>query len=167
MHEPVIAAYGESKSNTEVFRLLAQAMGFDEQALKDDDKELINQALSDLSNPYLPDLSYDQLKDVRYMKASNLGDYLNNLQTPSGKIELYSKKMEVDGYPALPTYIPLVQEKDYPLQFVPAPNHNFLNSTFSNNEKHIKLEKAPKLFMNQQDAESRGHRRWCGCSYME
>ncbi len=156
LHEPVIAAYGESKSNTEVFRLLAQAMGFDEQVLKDDDKELINQALSDLSNPYLPDLTYDKLKDVRYMKASNFGNLLNNLQTPSGKIELYSKKMEEDGYPALPTYTPLVQEKDYPLQFVPAPNHNFLNSTFSNNAKHIKLEKVPRLFMNQQDADSRG-----------
>ena len=64
--------------------------------------------------------------------------------------------MEQDGYPALPTYIPLVEERDYPLQFVPAPNHNFLNSTFSNNEKHIKLEKTAKLFINQKDAESRG-----------
>ena len=156
LHEPVIGPYGESKSNTEVFRLLAKALGFEEQALKDDDEELIKQALSDLSNPFLSDLTYEKLKEQRYIKASHTNDFLNYLNTPSGKIELYSKKMEQDGYPALPTYTPLVKEEHYPFLFVPATNHNFLNSTFSNNEKHIKLEKEPKLFMNQQDADRRG-----------
>ena len=33
-----------------------------------------------------------------------------------------------------------------------APNHNFLNSTFSNNSKHQALEKEPLLHMNQNDA---------------
>jgi anaerobic selenocysteine-containing dehydrogenase len=156
LHEPVISPYGESKSNTDVFRLLAQKMGFDEQPLKDDDVELITQALSDLSHPYLPNLTYDQLKNERYIKASNISELLKHLQTPSGKIELYSKQMELDGYPALPTYIPLAEEKDYPLRYIPGPNHNFLNSTFSNNDKHIQLEKTPKLFMNLQDAVARG-----------
>ena len=64
--------------------------------------------------------------------------------------------MELDGYPALPTYTPLVEEPEYPLQYIPATSHNFLNSTFSNNEKHIKLEKTPKLFINQKDAKRRG-----------
>jgi anaerobic selenocysteine-containing dehydrogenase len=156
LQEPVIPPYGESKSNTEVFRLLAQGMGFDEQALKDSDIELINQALHYPENPYLPEMTYDTLKNKHYMKARNIENLLSHLPTPSGKIELYSKKMEQDGYPALPTYIPLVEEKDYPLQYVPAPNHNFLNSTFSNNEKHIKLEKSAKLFINRKDAEIRG-----------
>ena len=156
LQEPVIPPFGESKSNTEVFRLLAQGMGFDEQALQDSDIELINQALKGAENPYLPDLTYEQLKKERYIKASNMEDFLKSLPTPSGKIELYSNKMAQDGYPALPTYIPLVEERDYPLQFVPAPNHNFLNSTFSNNEKHIKLEKSAKLFIHPKDAEIRG-----------
>ncbi|KAA9028567.1 molybdopterin-containing oxidoreductase family protein [Niallia endozanthoxylica] len=156
LQEPVIPPYGESKSNTEVFRLLAQGMGFDDQALQDSDIELINQALQGAGNPYLPDLTYEQLKKERYIKASNMENFLEALPTPSGKIELYSKKMEEDGYPALPTYMPLVEEKEYPLQYVPAPNHNFLNSTFSNNEKHILLEKTPKLFIHPIDAESRG-----------
>ena len=53
LQEPVIPPFGESKSNTEVFRLLAQGMGFDEQALQDSDIELINQALKGAENPYL------------------------------------------------------------------------------------------------------------------
>ncbi|MFK2825953.1 molybdopterin oxidoreductase family protein [Bacillus sp. B190/17] len=158
LHEPVIPPYGESKSNMDVFRLLAQAMGFDEQAFKDTDEDLVQQAISGVSTPYFPDVTYDELKEKRFVKARHTEDRLKHLQTPSGKIELYSKKLELDGHPALPTHIPLVQEReeDFPFLFVPAPNHNFLNSTFSNNEKHVKLEKAPKLFMNQQDADRLG-----------
>ena len=80
LQEPVIPPYGESKSNTEVFRLLAQAMGFDEQALQDSDIELINQALKGTENPYLPDLTYDQLKKDRYIKASNMEDFLKKFK---------------------------------------------------------------------------------------
>ncbi|MGG5831722.1 molybdopterin dinucleotide binding domain-containing protein, partial [Bacillus pumilus] len=39
--------------------------------------------------------------------------------------------------------------------FIPGPNHNFLNSTFSLHEKHQKLEKFPKLHMNEEDAKAR------------
>jgi len=156
LQEPVIDTYGDSKSNPDVFRLLARAMGFDEQPFLDDDAEMVNQALSQLSNPYLSEVSYAALKEKRYMKASGTGNLLNNLKTPSGKIELYSEQMKSAGFPALPTYIPIIQDSDHPLLYVPAINHNFMNTIFSNNEKHIKLEKAPKLFMNRLDAESRG-----------
>lgn len=64
--------------------------------------------------------------------------------------------MEQHGYPGLPTHTPLVETDKYPFLFVPGPNHNFLNSTFSNNEKHIKLEKEPKLHLNRKDAEEKG-----------
>ena len=90
------------------------------------------------------------------MKASGTGDFLTQLRTPSGKIELYSEQMERDGYPPLPTYIPILQDSDYPFLYVPAINHNFMNTIFSDTEKHRKLEKAPRLFMNQHDAELRG-----------
>lgn len=156
LQEPVIPPYGDSKSNAAVFRLLAEAMGFDEQLFKDTDEQLINQAFSNVANPHFPVSTYEELKKKRFMKALNTDEPLKNLQTPSGKIELYSQKMEADGYPALPVHTPLMQEPDFPFLFVPGPNHNFLNSTFSNNEKHIKLEKMPKLFINEQDANRLG-----------
>ncbi|PID14832.1 oxidoreductase [Sporosarcina sp. P34] len=156
LQEPVIETYGESKSNPDVFRLLAQAMGFDEQPFSDNDAEMINQALSDLSNPHLSEVSFAALKDKRFMKASDTRIALNHLKTPSGKIELYSEQMQSAGLPALPTYIPIIQDSDFPLLYVPAINHNFMNTIFSNNEKHLKLEKEPTLFMNQHDATERG-----------
>ncbi|MCY8724558.1 molybdopterin oxidoreductase family protein [Bacillus inaquosorum] len=157
LQQPVIERYGESKSNTEVFRLLAEAMGFTDQELKDSDEELIRQALDHPDNPYLAEIDYDSLTKHSFMKAKREKLlFPGKLPTPSGKIELYSEKMKQDGFPALPTYTPLVSDNEHPFMYVPAPNHNFLNSTFSNNAKHIKLEKTPKLFINTKDAEEHG-----------
>ncbi|QHZ47196.1 molybdopterin-containing oxidoreductase family protein [Bacillus sp. NSP9.1] len=156
VQRPVIEKYGESKSNTEVFRLLAEAMGFDDEPLKDSDEEMIRQALHYPDNPWLEGINYESLSEKHFVKAKREAIFPDRLPTPSGKIELYSKTMEQDGYPALPTYTPLAETSNYPFLFVPGPNHNFLNSTFSNNEKHIKLEKEPKLHLNRQDAEEKG-----------
>ena len=70
LQEPVIEPLGESKSNPDVFRLLAEAMGFDEQAFKDEDEEMIDQALSDVTNPHLADVTYETLKDILFMTAT-------------------------------------------------------------------------------------------------
>ncbi|MCY8426700.1 molybdopterin oxidoreductase family protein [Bacillus vallismortis] len=157
LQQPVIERYGESKSNTEVFRLLAEAMGFTDQELKDSDEELIRQALDHPDNPYLAEIDYDSLSTHSFMKAKREKPlFPGKLPTPSGKIELYSQKMKQDGFPALPAHTPLANDDDLPFMYVPGPNHNFLNSTFSNNPKHIKLEKTPKLFINTIDAEEYG-----------
>lgn len=152
---PVIEPYGESKSNMEVFRLLAAEMGFDEQAFKDSNEEMLQQAL-DVSESYLQTISFDSLMEGRPVKATNVQPLVNTLPTQSGKIELYSKKMLEEGYNPLPTYLPLLEESEYSFLFIPAPNHNFLNSTFSNNAKHVSLEKYPKLHMNVHDAKKMG-----------
>ncbi|UGB28949.1 molybdopterin-containing oxidoreductase family protein [Metabacillus sp. B2-18] len=152
LHEPVIHPFGESKSNTDVFRMLAKAMEFDEPEFKDNDEELIKQSLIQTNNPSLKHVTYEKLKKKRYLKANRNSQLLDNLKTPSGKIELFSQQMKEEGYPPLPTYIPILQESDFPFLFVPGPNHNFLNSTFSHQDKHMKLEKTPKLFINSLDA---------------
>src|SRR5438552_965233 len=45
LNTPAIAPLGESKPNTEIFRLLAERMGFDEPCWKDSDEDLVQQAL--------------------------------------------------------------------------------------------------------------------------
>ncbi|MCK6257428.1 molybdopterin oxidoreductase family protein [Fictibacillus sp. KIGAM418] len=152
IQEPVIEPYGESKSNPDVFRLLAEAMGFQDDVFKDSDEEMIEQAFHYPANSYIEDIDLQTLKENQFVKAKNTPLFPGKLPTPSGKIELYSKKMEEDGYPALPTYVPLPADGDHPFLFVPGPNHNFLNSTFSNNDKHIQLEKTPQLHINSRDA---------------
>lgn len=156
LQQPVMEPHGESKSNTEVFRLLAAAMGYDEPAFRDTDEEMIRQALQDHGNPYMEGITYETLLQSQYAKSKVSSFFAGKLPTPSGKIELYSKTMADRGYPPLPTYTPILEDGDFPYYFVPGPNHNFLNSTFSNNEKHIKMEKIPRLHMNAADAKQKG-----------
>ena len=156
VQQPVIEAYGESKSNVDVFRLLAKGMGFEEPAFEVTEEEMIAEALDFTANPYLDGLDYETLVEKQYVKAKVKPLFPGKLRTPSGKIELYSKRMKANGYPPLPTYIPIVVDGDHPYHFIPAPNHNFLNSTFSNNQKHIGLEKEARLHMNLEDAAAAG-----------
>ncbi|MFC5648255.1 molybdopterin-dependent oxidoreductase [Paenibacillus solisilvae] len=157
IQQPVIAPFGESKSNDEVFRLLAAAMGFgEEQAFLDTPEDMINQALNNPNNPNLQGITAERLMEQQFIKASVKPLFPGKLRTPSGKIELYSKTMERRGFPALPTYVPLAEDEPLPFLFIPTANHNFLNSTFSNNEKHVQLEKTPKLYMNIADASALG-----------
>lgn len=152
IQEPVIESYGESKANTEVFRMLASAFGFEEECLYDSDEQLIRQALNHPENKWIEGIDFETLLDKKYIKANRKPLAAEPLKTTSGKIELYSKTLEKLGLPALPTYTPLVKDNDHPFLFIPAPNHNFLNSTFSNNEKHISLEKVARLHINKDDA---------------
>jgi anaerobic selenocysteine-containing dehydrogenase len=154
VQQPVIEPYEESKSNVEVFRLLAKAMGFDEPAFFETEAEMINQALNNKRNPYITGITYEVLTKEQYVKAK--AAFPAVFPTPSGKIELYSEQMKADGHPALPTYIPIVKDGDFPYSYVPAPNQHFLNSTFSNNPKHMDLENKPRLYMNELDAIKEG-----------
>ncbi|MDM5330228.1 molybdopterin oxidoreductase family protein [Neobacillus sp. CF12] len=152
IQQPVIEPYEESKSNVSVFRLLAKGMGYEDSAFEETEAEMIAEALAVRGNPCLDGIDYKNLVEKHYVKAKVKPLFPGKLRTPSGKIELYSKRMEANGYPPLPTYIPIVKDGDHPYHFIPAPNHNFLNSTFSNNQKHITLEKEPRLHMNIEDA---------------
>lgn len=156
LQKPVIAPYGQSKSNVEVFRLLAKGMGFADAMFDDTEEDLIRQALDFPQNPYLYGIEYEALLEKNYVKARINGPFVEKLPTPSGKIELYSSQMEKAGLPPLPTFEPLPVESSYPYWFIPGPNHNFLNSTFSNNAKHARMEKQPRLYMNTEDAKTNG-----------
>lgn len=168
LQEPVIAPQGESKSNVETFKLLAAAMGFDDDAFRDTEEDMIRQALDFKHNPYLEGVTLEKLKEQRFVKLNMEPQqtWLDHLPTPSRKIELYSATMERAGLPPLPTYVPLVEGYDgerrpgkdtpYPLMFISPPNHNFLNSTFGNVEKLKALEKGPVLQIHPDDAAARG-----------
>lgn len=158
IQRPVVAPHGESKSNNDVFRLLAAGMGYEDEAFKDDDDALIRQAVDFPGNKAYDPVTYEALVEKQFVRADVRPLFPGRLPTPSGKIELYSQTMERRGLPPLPTYTPLKEEEEggYPFAFIPAPNHNFLNSTFSNNDKHIKMERVPKLHMHSADAQALG-----------
>lgn len=167
LQEPVIAPIGESKSNVELFSLLGQAMGYDPEIFGETPEQMIADALADTGNPYMNGVTLEALQEHRFVKLdmSSHDSFLEQLPTPSGKIELYSETMAERGLPPLPTYRALVEGYDgehpagpddvHPLMFLSPPNHNFLNSSFANTEKHQRMEKMPMLQIHPEDAAHR------------
>jgi anaerobic selenocysteine-containing dehydrogenase len=134
-NNPSIAPLGEAKPNTEIFRLLASAMGFDEPCFRDSDQDIIRQAL-DTTNPNLAGITFERLQrdgwarlslpaaDGRREAAAEpsrvqvaggreetaADDYRpfanGGYGTPSGKCALYSEAMAAEGLDPLPTFTP-------------------------------------------------------------
>src|SRR5262249_14887694 len=61
LSRPAIDPVGESKPNTEVFRLLAARMGLDHPSLQDSDEALARQALK-WEHPHLADIDFERLE---------------------------------------------------------------------------------------------------------
>lgn len=156
LNTPAIEPLGESKPNTEIFRLLAARMGFVEPMFKDTDEELVRQALLGVSG-----VTVDGLEEQGWMPLG-VGDapFANGgFPTPSGKCEFYSERLkDIDP---LPTYIPPREDrlsnpslaKTFPLALISPPAHHFLNSTFVNLFAQKEIE--PTLEIHPLDAESR------------
>ena len=95
---PAIPPRGESRSNADVFRALADRMGF-EPDLFPDDAELIRTALD--GGPALEGITPDRLRLEGSVRLNIPEDYRpfadGRFPTPSGKCELYSERMARDG----------------------------------------------------------------------
>ena len=156
LNMPAIRPLGESKPNTEIFRLLAKRMGFDEPCFDDSDEDLIRQALTGVKG-----ISLDELKDKGWVSL-RIGDAPfaeGNFPTPSGKCEFYSERLK--DLDPLPTYVPPREDRlsnpalaqKFPLVLISPPAHHFLNSTFVNlfQEKEV----GPALEIHAVDAAAR------------
>ena len=166
INKPAIEAIGEAKPNSEVFRLLAERMGFAEDCLKDSDEEIARQAINH-GHPRMQGITFEELKDKGWMRLSVPEKFApfaeGNFPTPSGKCEFFSDTLAKQGLDPLPTYIPPRESvqtapelaKKYPLAIISPPAHNFLNSSFANLPTFVKAEKEPHLEINPIDAAAR------------
>lgn len=160
---------GESKSDYEVFRLLAEAMGFDDPCFKETVDQIAAAGFDNPSSPFLRGVTVERLKRERLVRCNLpsrpfIAFADGRFPTPSGKIELYSKRMAAQGMDPLPCYEPAVESLDgdaelrarYPLQLMAVPNHHFLNSSFADIPRMRDKEVRPALEINPADAAARG-----------
>ncbi|MGV1768126.1 molybdopterin-containing oxidoreductase family protein [Rhizobium rhizogenes] len=94
-----IEAPGEAVPNTQLFRMLAETMGFDEPEWKRSDEDMIRDFV-DWNSPFMEGITLDALKENGYMKLA-VGDKdqrvphaEGNFPTPSGKCEFKSSAAE-------------------------------------------------------------------------
>ena len=160
-----IGPLGEAKPNTEIFRLLAQRMGFSDDCFRDTDDELAAQAF-DASHPRARQYDWSRVKDDGWMKLDMPAAPFaqGGFPTPSGKCEFYSEQMLLAGLDPLPSYTPPYESvasapelaKDYPLAMISPPQRNFLNTTFVNVQSLRATEGEPHLDIHPDDAAVRG-----------
>jgi len=167
LNRPSIAAVGEAKPNSEIFRLLAARMGMADPMMRDDDLTLIRQALASQS-PRLDGVTLETLLEHGYTRLNVPTPYLpyaeGGFSTPSGRCEFVSQRMVELGLDALPDYIPPYEsvERDpalvarFPLTLISSPAHTFLNTTFANITSLRRQAREPEVLLHPADAERRG-----------
>jgi anaerobic selenocysteine-containing dehydrogenase len=168
LNRPSIAPLGESRPNSEIFRLLGRRMGLaPAEAFENDDETLIRQALAS-NAPALSGITFDALLERGWMRLSLPAPYLpfaeGKFPTPSGKCEFYSERMAQMGLDPLPAFTPPREFPEavpelaarYPLTLVSSPAHQFLNSTFVNVDALRRGAREPECLLHPADAERRG-----------
>ena len=155
LNRPAIAPVGESKTNTQIFRELAEQMGFTDTCFEDDDETLCRQAFGEK-------VSFDTLLDKGFstLPIADAPFANGNFPTTSGKCEFFSDslvKLGLDGLPDhLENYEWLGSSAAYPLAMISPPARNFLNSTFVNVTSLRDIEAEPVLEIHADDAQHRG-----------
>jgi anaerobic selenocysteine-containing dehydrogenase len=146
---PAITPLGQSKSNWEVFRLLAQAMGFKETFFQQSADELIDHVLQ-FTNSLCAGIDENQWKSGKALSAALGAGSKMNFLTPSGKIELYNDRLDEK----LPHYVEPYRGRES-LHLVVAPSVQTLNSTFTEQKELSNKRGKMVLLMNPCDAKQR------------
>jgi len=166
-NNPAIAPVGEAKPNTEVFRQLAQRMGFTEPCFRDSDEEIARHAFRH-DHPRMQGLEWERVKADGWQRLNVPASFApfaeGNFPTPSGKCEFYSESLRREGIDPLPTFTPPRESvasnpelaARYPLAMISPPARHALNSTFANLPTFLVSEPTPQLEIHPDDAAARG-----------
>jgi anaerobic selenocysteine-containing dehydrogenase len=140
MARPALPAPGECKSNVEVFRLLALAMGFQDDCFQDSEDDMMRQTL-DSKHPALRGITLEELdarKSIRLGISDHGAPYLphaaGDFGTPSGKCEFHADRL---------SYRPPRESRHgdgdlreaYPLELISAKVEAGMNSTFGHRDE--------------------------------
>lgn len=163
-----LAPLGECRSNVDLFRDLAQRMGFDDLCFRDSVDDMIDAALAS-GHEYLHGIDRAHLEReghvrLNFKNSESFRPFRNgNFGTASGKAELYSASLASLGLDPVASFVPPTESrhnatKEFPLELLARKAGNFLNSTFCNLPGHQQMEERGLLEMNSADAASRGIR---------
>jgi anaerobic selenocysteine-containing dehydrogenase len=169
-----IEPLGECRSNVDLFRALAERIGFEEECFRDSVEDMMDEALES-PNPWLHGITRERLETEGHIRL-NFGENGNasdkpflpfangNFRTPSAKALLYNETLKALGLDPVAAFIPpeesrhTANAKAFPLELLARKADNFLNSTFSNLPGIQSMEEAGLLEMNPADADPRGIR---------
>jgi anaerobic selenocysteine-containing dehydrogenase len=156
---PALAPPGETKSNVEVFRALAQRMGFDEACFGDSEDEMIR-TLLDSEHPFVRGITLEELDRDRFVRlrvAPGGEAFLpfahGGFGTASGKCEFHAESL---GYtpPVESRFGDQSLRARFPLELISPKHDDSMNSTFGNRPENDAA--TATLHMQAADAAARG-----------
>ena len=179
---------GECRSNVEMFRALAERMGFEDDCFRETVDSMIDRALES-PNPWLKGITRDRLEREHCIRlnfttpngvgtgaspvqaerssAAFLPFAQGNFPTPSGKAEFYSETLKHQGLDPVVAFTPPDESRHgfrskaagFPLELLARKPDNHLNSSFANLPSVRAMEPwIGDLEMHPNDAEARGVR---------
>ena len=176
MSQKAIQPLGECKSNVDLFRALAQRMGFTGSDFTESDDSMIDKALAS-GAPRLKGIDRERLEKEGHARLNFSGSdsgtaepqaFLpfaqGNFATPSGKAEFYSEQLKAAGLDAVAAFEPPEESrhtaaaKKFPLELLSRKADNFLNSSFCNTPSVAVMEDSGLLELAPADANARGIR---------
>jgi anaerobic selenocysteine-containing dehydrogenase len=175
---------GEAIPNNEIFRRLAERMGYEEEQFKWSDSECLENYV-DWDSPACEGYDLDYMRKHGYarLKVGTADDRCphkeGNFPTPSGKCEfklegavnfvagpfrqMYEGFQPGEPLDSLPDYVPPRESATtspelamkYPLNIVSPKSHGFLNSCYANMDHKIKGQGEQFVLINAADAKPR------------
>lgn len=175
-----IEPLGECRSNVELFRSLAQVMGFEEAEFNESTDAMIDVVLRS-DHTWLKGIDRNRLENEGHVRLNFNGKLASSthgvtaepgnfflpfadgvFSTRSGKAELYSEQLAAEGLDPVVSFAPPSESrhseraKSYPLEMLARKADNFLNSTFTNVPSVREMEETETLEISQPDAKARG-----------
>ena len=146
---------GEALPNTEIFRRLAVAMGFDEPELQESDEAVIARLLEGV--PGVDDFASLAAAGTVDLFPEPVVQFAERVfPTPSGRTELASARAEVEGHPRTP--LPLVDDRPAGgrLRLLSPASQWLLNDSFANDGKIGKRIGGAEVAIHPDEALARG-----------
>jgi anaerobic selenocysteine-containing dehydrogenase len=151
---PALPAPGETKPNTEIFRLLAERMGLTNPAVHASDDELIADAL-DSDHPFLQGITPERLErehSVRLNIPEPFLPFAHGPVVPNTKFDLAGV---ADYQPPVESRLgDRALQARYPLELVSSKNDDSMNSTFAYRPENV--QECSTLYLHTADAATRG-----------
>ena len=153
-----VAPAGEAQSNVEIFRALAQRMGFEETCFQDSEDDMIRGLLAG-GHAFLDGITLEKLDDERWVRLNVAAKdepflpFAKGFATPSGKFEFGAESIEYKP-PRESRWGDADLRHKYPLEMVSSKNDDSMNSTFG--YRAGVDEETSALWLHPGDASSRG-----------
>jgi anaerobic selenocysteine-containing dehydrogenase len=152
---PALPAPGECKSNVEIFRLLAKAMGFNDDCFEESEDSMIRGLLSS-GHKHLEGITLERLEAEHFVRLNLPNPFLpfaaGGYGHADGKADLRPEGLDYEP----PPESRFGAGGRYPLELISPKAHDAMNSTFGYGDE-LDAETS-RVWMNSADAQARGIR---------